>query len=91
MIFSIGETIPDQLNVKTFKPTSTGVIVDFHKGEQDVFYIIRIGDDIMKDEKYQDEFSEKITNLVIDEIKRTLKAPLKELTRVKNLTDKQGK
>lgn len=79
MIFSIGDTTPDQVTLNTFKPTKRGVIIDFHKGANDVFFVIRIGDEIIKEDIYQEAFLEKMTNLVIDEVKRNMKDLLKEV------------
>ena len=79
MIFSIGDTTPDQITLNTFKPTKRGAIIDFHKGANDVFFIIRIGDEIIKDETYQDDFLEKMTELVIGEVKRNMRELLKEV------------
>jgi hypothetical protein len=78
MIFSMGTTSPDNLNIDTFKPSKNGVVIDFHKGAGDVFFVIRIGDDLVHREDYQEELLGKITNLISDEVKRIIKEQLTE-------------
>ena len=73
MIFSMGTTSPDNLNIDTFKPSKSGVVIDFHKGVGDVFFVIRIGDELVQREDYQEELLGKITDLISDEVKRIIK------------------
>jgi hypothetical protein len=76
MIFSIGTTSPDTLTLDTFKPSKNGMVIDFHKGIGDVFFVIRVGDEIVQDKVYQDELINKITDLISDEVKRMIQQRL---------------
>jgi hypothetical protein len=79
MIFSFGVTMPDSIAIDTFRPDKNGVVIDLHKGSDDVFFLIRIGDNLATGENYQKELIEKVTTLVSDEIRRKISEQLTQL------------